>query len=237
MIILPAIDLIDGKCVRLVQGDFARRTDYRNDPVDAAKEFADAGLTHLHLVDLDGARGGNPVHLHVLEAIARDTSLVIDFGGGMSDVEQVRAALDAGAAQVVLGSMALRAPETFFACLSTFGQARIVLSADGRAGKIATAGWSAQSDVETADLVAQFVARGVLHVQSTDIARDGMMEGPATELYRSILARTTCALVASGGVRDMDDIRALAEAGCAGVIVGRALYEGRITLEQLARVC
>ncbi len=237
MIILPAIDLIDGKCVRLVQGDFSRRTDYRNDPVDVAKEFADAGLTHLHLVDLDGARTGAPVHLHVLEGIARDTSLVVDFGGGMSDVPQVRAALDAGAAQVVLASMALRDPETFFACLSTFGQERIVLSADGRAGKIATAGWSAQSDVKTADLIAQFVARGVRHVQCTDIARDGMLQGPAIELYHDILAATPCALVASGGVRDIDDIRQLAEAGCAGVIVGRALYEGRITLEQLARLC
>ena len=237
MIILPAIDLIGGKCVRLVQGDYARRTDYRDDPVEVAKEFADAGLTHLHLVDLDGAHGGTPVHLHILDAIARETSLIIDFGGGMADVAQVRAALDAGAAQVVLGSVALRDPDMFLACLSTFGRDRIVLSADGRAGKIATAGWSMQSDVDTADLIAQFVAQGVRHVHCTDIARDGMLQGPATERYAAILARTECALVASGGVRNMDDIYTLADVGCAGVIVGRALYEGRITLQQLALVC
>lgn len=237
MIILPAIDLISGKCVRLVQGDYARRTDYRDDPVEVAKEFADAGLTHLHLVDLDGARDGRAVHLHILEAIARATPLVIDFGGGMSDAGQIRSALDAGAAQVVLGSMAMRAPEIFLDCLTAFGPEHIVLSADGRAGKIATAGWLMQSDMDTVDLIAQFVAQGVRHVHCTDIARDGMLQGPATELYASIMARTTCALVASGGVRDMDDIHSLAEAGCAGVIVGRALYEGRITLDQLAQVC
>lgn len=233
--IIPAIDLMDGKCVRLTQGDFAQKQVYAEDPVETAKSFESAGVRRLHIVDLDGARSGKPANTSVLERIARATKLTIDFGGGIKTDEDVRTVLDAGAAIVNIGSVAVKEPERFFGWLSEFGSGRILLGADSMDRKVAINGWQTKTEIELIPFLQNYVTRGGGSAFVTDIARDGVMAGPATELYAEILAiMPDLRLIASGGVSSMDDIYELDRVGCSGVIVGKAIYEGRVTLGQIS---
>ena len=234
--IIPARDLIGGKCVRLAQGDFNRSTAYGADPLEMAKRFEDAGLNRLHLVDLDGARTGQVVNLAVLERIATQTHLQIDFSGGIKGIADVREALDAGATWVSIGSMAVKTPAIFKACLATFGAARIMLGADVKdGGRVAVHGWLEQTENLVYDIIAEYYPLGLQQVFCTDITRDGMLQGPSVALYRDMVNRFPgLEVIASGGVSRIEDITALEEAGCKAVIIGKAIYEGRISLEQLA---
>lgn len=230
MRILPAIDISDGKCVRLTQGDYGKRTVYFEDPVSVALDFEDAGMRHLHVVDLDGAKERKIVNLQTLERIARQTSLKIDFGGGIQEREHLEAAFNAGAAQVTLGSVAVKHREKALEWLAEFGAERLILGADARDGYLASGGWQETSKLSLAEFVQDYLAEGFKYVVCTDIGRDGMLAGPALELYRDlILQNPGILLVASGGVRDLADLDALAQAGLNGAIVGKAIYEGYLT--------
>ena len=232
--IIPAIDLIDGKCVRLRQGDFEQQTVYSANPVETAKQFAAAGVRRLHLVDLDGARKGAIQNLPVLERIARETDLIIDFGGGVKNMDDAQAVFDAGAQILTVGSLAAREPATFELFLREFGGEKVLLGADARDGKIAVNGWQIVTDIDLLEFLRSWQTKGVTQTFVTDIARDGMMQGASTALYQSIKdALPELALIASGGVNSMEDLRELETAGCAGAIVGKAIYENRISLEQL----
>ena len=234
--IIPAIDLIEGKCVRLTQGDFAQRKIYHENPLEAAREFERAGLTRLHVVDLDGARRGRVTNLKVLETIASGTNLTIDFGGGIKRTEDVRAVFDAGAALVGVGSVAVKEPEKFFAWLDEFGGEKILLGADVKDGRLAIDGWQTATEIEILPFLREYFARGVRQCFVTDISKDGLLAGSANELYARILREIPALeLTASGGVSNMEDIIELEKIGCAGVIVGKAIYEGRIKLEELIR--
>ena len=234
--IIPAIDLIDGKCVRLTQGDFAQRKIYHENPLEAAREFERAGLTRLHVVDLDGARRGRVTNLKVLETIASGTNLTIDFGGGIKRTEDVRAVFDAGAALVGVGSVAVKEPEKFFAWLDEFGGEKLLLGADVKDGRLAIDGWQTATEIEILPFLREYFARGVRQCFVTDISKDGLLAGSANELYARILREIPALeLIASGGVSNMEDIIELEKIGCAGVIVGKAIYEGRIKLEELIR--
>lgn len=236
MICIPAIDLLGGQCVRLTQGDYGRQTTYSTDPVAVAKSYEDAGITHLHLVDLDGARGTGIVNLGVLERIASQTGLIIDFGGGIKSDQAVRSAFDAGAAAITAGSIAATSPSTVEGWLQTFGPKRILLGADARDRRIATQGWIEDSGLDVVTYVQDYERRGVQRVICTDIAKDGMLAGPSTELYRELLENTGVELVASGGIRDLSDLKSLKALGCTAAIVGKALYEGTLTLKELAEL-
>jgi phosphoribosylformimino-5-aminoimidazole carboxamide ribotide isomerase len=234
--IIPAIDLIEGKCVRLTQGDFAQRKIYHENPLEAAREFERAGLKRLHVVDLDGARRGRVTNLKVLETIASGTNLTIDFGGGIKRTEDVRAVFDAGAALVGVGSVAVKEPEKFFAWLDEFGGEKILLGADAKDGRLAIDGWQTATEIEILPFLREYFARGVRQCFVTDISKDGLLAGSANELYARILREIPALeLIASGGVSNMEDIIELEKIGCAGVIVGKAIYEGRIKLEELIR--
>lgn len=232
--LIPAIDIIGGKCVRLSQGDYERKTAYYDDPLDAALAFEQAGVRRLHLVDLDGARSSHIVNYPVLERIARGTSLTIDFGGGLKSDDDLRIAFECGAAMVTGGSIAVREPESFLSWLRTYGAGRIILGADARDGMIAINGWTESSGLKLADFIGRYVAEGIDKCICTDIGRDGMLSGPAISLYRDILsAFPSLCLIASGGVSSADDIRSLDEAGVPAVIFGKAFYEGRISLKDI----
>ncbi|GAO43484.1 1-(5-phosphoribosyl)-5-[(5-phosphoribosylamino)methylideneamino]imidazole-4-carboxamide isomerase [Flavihumibacter petaseus] len=234
MEIIPAIDLIDGKCVRLTQGDYNQKTIYNEDPLEVALEFEAAGLRRLHLVDLDGARLGKVTNWKVLERIASRTGLVIDFGGGVKTAEDLRIVLESGAALVTIGSLAVKAPDTFAAWMSTYGADKFLLGADVKNEKIAVAGWLETTDVWIYDFLREYFQKGIRQVFCTDVSKDGKLEGPALDLYRNILKELPeLDLIASGGVSNMADVEALAEIGCAGVIIGKAIYENRITLKDL----
>ena len=236
MRIIPAIDIIDGKCVRLTQGDYSQRKVYNQDPLEEAMRFEDAGLTSLHLVDLDGAKSGGVVNYGVLERLAGKTSLTIDFGGGVKTDEDLERVLDCGASQVTAGSIALKDPELFLGWVEKYGANRIILGADARNGKIAVQGWKEESTVELIPFIADYVKKGVVYVICTDISRDGMLQGPATALYTEITKLLPdIKLIASGGVAGLQDLPSLAAAGCEGVIIGKALYEGRIELKELEK--
>ncbi len=234
--IIPAIDIIDGKCVRLSQGDYARQKVYNELPLEVARMLEDCGCTRLHLVDLDGARSHHIVNYRVLEAVAGHTSLTIDWGGGMKSDDDLRIAFDCGAAMVTGGSIAVSQPATFQAWLHKWGPERIILGADSRDGFIATQGWTQGSDKSVVPFVEHYHGQGVTQVISTDIACDGMLQGPSVDLYRSILeAVPAIHLIASGGVGSMAHVEALDEAGVPEVIVGKAIYESHITLNDLTR--
>ena len=235
MHIIPAIDLIDGKAVRLTQGDYNRKTVYNEDPLEVAKQFAGAGLQRLHVVDLDGARGGGIVNHRVLERIATGTDLHIDWGGGMKSDEDLRIAFEAGAAQVTGGTIAVREPATFLGWLERFGPERIILGTDVRGDRIAVSGWEEASDRELFEFLADYVARGVRYTICTDVSKDGLLQGTARALYARIRREQPAVnLIASGGVTDLGDLQALREIDCYGVIVGKAIYEGRISLAELS---
>lgn len=234
--IIPAIDLMDGKCVRLTQGDFAQKRIYSHDPVSTAREFEAAGLKRLHIVDLDGARAGTPVNVEVLSKISRETKLEIDFGGGIKTSEDLKSVFGAGAAMANIGSVAVKDPELFFGWLDEFGSGRILLGADTNAGKIAINGWQTKTDVELITFLRNFAVRGGGQAFVTDISKDGVLKGPAIELYKEVRASfPELKIIASGGVSSLSDIDELQKIGCSGVIIGKAIYEGRITLDELSK--
>lgn len=237
MIIIPAIDIIDGKCVRLSQGDYAQQTVYHHNPVDVARQFEAAGITHLHVVDLDGAKAQHIINHHVLSAITTHTKLQVDFGGGVKTDADIQLAFASGAAQITAGSIAVKSPETVSRWLSTYGPEKIILGADVQGENIAINGWQQNSDVYLYDFLQAYIQQGIQYVICTDISKDGMLQGPSLDLYKNILARfTQLKLIASGGVSCIDDLHALKQAGLYGAIVGKAFYEGKIALHELANL-
>lgn len=236
MDIIPAIDLIDGKCVRLTQGDYAQKKVYNENPIEVAKYFEAAGIRRLHLVDLDGAKAQHIVNHRVLNSIATQTSLVIDFGGGLKTDVDLRIAFDNGAAMITGGSIAVKDPETFNRWISDYGPDKVILGADAKDGMIAVSGWTETSALALYEFIAGYRAKGITQVICTDIDRDGMMQGPAIELYQDLLGQFPgLYLVASGGVSCMDDIVRLQRAGIPAVITGKAIYEGTIRLGEIKR--
>lgn len=235
MIIIPAIDLIDGQLVRLSKGDYNSKKAYGKNPVDMALAFEAAGLTHLHLVDLDGAKSGSPKNLGVLEAIASATSLEIDFGGGVKTTDALAAAFSAGASKVTCGSIAASDSRLVMEWLDKFGAGRLVLGADSRNGRIATVGWLETTGLDVFSFIGSYLERGLKRVVCTDISRDGMLAGPAFELYDKLIATygRKIELVASGGVSSLADLEKLAGKGVFAAIVGKAIYEGNVSLKEL----
>lgn len=232
--IIPAIDVIDGKCVRLTKGDYDRKTIYAEDPLEVARTMEDAGCKRLHLVDLDGAKSSHIVNYRVLERIANGTNLIIDFGGGLKSDDDLRIAFESGAAMITGGSIAVKDPATFQGWIDQYGSEKIILGADTRNGKISTSGWIDDSDLDIIPFVKDYMAKGINKVISTDINVDGMLTGPSIGLYKEMLAEMpNLYLIASGGVSAMHDIEALANAGVPAVIVGKAIYENRITIKEL----
>ena len=234
--IIPAIDIIDGKCVRLTQGDYSQKTVYNEDPVEIAKMFEDAGIKRLHTVDLDGARSSHVVNTRVIERIATHTNLTIDFGGGIKSDEDLRKAFDAGAQMVTIGSVAVKEPELFASWVETYGGEKIILGADVKNGYISISGWLEEGEQKLMDFICHHTKNGIHNVLCTDISRDGMLQGPAIELYKDIMAHyPTLHLIASGGVSCINDIERLNDAGIPAVVFGKAIYEGRINLKELER--
>ncbi|NIF05898.1 1-(5-phosphoribosyl)-5-[(5-phosphoribosylamino)methylideneamino]imidazole-4-carboxamide isomerase [Chryseobacterium sp. Tr-659] len=233
MKIIPAIDIIDGKCVRLSKGDYSTKKIYNEDPVEVAKEFESFGIQFLHLVDLDGAKSKHIVNQKVLENIASSTSLYIDFGGGLKTKEDIETAFNAGAQQITLGSIAVQDPEFCFRMIETYGSENIILGADCDNRKIKTSGWLEESSHDVIDFILQYQEKGIQTAICTDISKDGMLEGPSTGLYIEILYKTSVQLVASGGISGIKDVYKMKDIGCAGTIIGKAIYEGRISLQQL----
>lgn len=234
--IIPAIDIIDGKCVRLTEGDYAKKTVYSDDPVAVAKSFEQAGVKRLHLVDLDGAKAGSVKNLKVLEQIAANTKLVIDFGGGVKTESEMNSVISAGASFVTVGSLAAKSPEVFETWLTNNGADNYFIGADVRNGKIAVSGWLEQTDIDVVEFIQDLMNKRVHYFFCTDISKDGKLEGPAEELYRMIIALCPgIRLVASGGIRHFDDIYCMEKLGCEGVIIGKAFYENRITLKEIEK--
>lgn len=232
--IIPAIDLIGGECVRLTQGDYARKSTYYRNPLEVARKYEEAGLRRLHLVDLDGAKASRPMNLAVLERIAGGTSLSIQYGGGIKSAGALQSVFDAGATRAICGSIAVREPEQFAAWLGEFSPERIVLGADTRDGRIAINGWLEASTMGVEELIERFETDGLRQVICTDIARDGMLSGPSTALYTALQARfPQIDITVSGGIASWEDIEALDALGLRSVIVGKAIYEGRISFDQL----
>jgi len=237
MRIIPAIDIINGKCVRLTKGDYATQKTYSEQPLEVAKSFEDHGIKYLHLVDLDGAGSKHIVNHKVLYQIASQTSLKIDFGGGLKTEADLKIAFENGASQITGGSIAVSHPEVFENWLQLYGADRIILGADAHNRKIATHGWKETSALDVIDFIRNYESKGITQVICTDIAKDGMLQGPSFELYDEILKETTVQLIASGGVSKCDDLLKLNELGCEGVILGKAIYEGKITLKELEKLC
>lgn len=234
--IIPAIDIIGGKCVRLSQGDYSSKIIYNEDPLEAAKEFEYHGITRLHLVDLDGAKAGRIINYKVLENIATKTKLTIDFGGGLKSNDDLKIAFESGAAMITGGSIAVKNPKQFTEWLHKYGADKIILGADAKDGHIAITGWTESTTDELIPFIKKYIDAGVKKVICTDISRDGMLQGPATELYRNILdAVAGTHLIASGGISGINDIEALITNNIPGVIIGKAIYEGRIKLTELKR--
>lgn len=233
--IIPAIDIIDGKCVRLNQGDYEQKKVYNEDPLEVAKSYVDAGIKRLHLVDLDGAKQKHIVNWKVLESIATKTNLVIDFGGGLKSNDDLRVAFDSGAAMITGGSIAVKDKDTFTAWIHQYSGDKIILGADVKDKKIAVSGWQEDTDLEITPFIKAYMSEGITKVISTDISKDGMLQGPSLELYTEMLSVfPDLYVIASGGVSKMDDILQLAENNVPAVIVGKAIYEGRITLKQIS---
>jgi phosphoribosylformimino-5-aminoimidazole carboxamide ribotide isomerase len=236
MQIIPAIDIIDGKCVRLTQGDYSQKKIYNENPLEVAKEFESAGINRLHLVDLDGAKAGAVKNWNVLESIATNTELSIDFGGGIKQEDDLKTVLNAGASMATIGSLAVKNPDLLIEWVDKYGADRFFLGADVREEKIAIGGWMETTDVSIFEFLNGFIKKGITQVFCTDISKDGKLEGPAIELYKKMIQQISgLNLVASGGVSNMDDVEALKNIGCSGVIIGKAIYEGRITLKQLIK--
>jgi len=237
MRIIPAIDIINGKCVRLSQGNYAQMKTYNENPLEVAKAFEEKGFEYLHLVDLDGAKSSHIVNYKVLYKIATQTKLKIDFGGGIKENNDIQIAFDNGANQVTGGSISVKHPEVFIEWINLYGADKIILGADCLNRKIATNGWQQKSNIDVIDLIKNYEGKNIQYVISTDISKDGMMQGPAIELYQEIKAKTQVNLIASGGISSLNDIKILKEIGCEGIIIGKAIYEGKININELIKRC
>ncbi len=234
MHIIPAIDLIEGKAVRLTQGDYSQKTIYNANPLEVAKEFEGAGLTRLHLVDLDGAKAKKVINYKVLERIASQTSLHVDFGGGVQSDEDLKIVFESGARQVTGGSIAVKNPELFESWLGRFGGEKMILGADAKNERIAVSGWEEGTELWVYDFVKKWEEKGVNYIISTDVAKDGLLQGPSFDLYQKLQEQSPkLNVIASGGVSNMDDLTRLADMNVYGVIVGKAIYEGRVFLSDL----
>lgn len=237
MQIIPAIDVINGKCVRLTKGDFAKQKIYNDNPLDVARTFEDAGLQRLHIVDLDGAKAGIIKNLKVLESIASNTDLVIDFGGGIKNIEDVSSVFNAGANIVTLGSIAVKSPEIVEEWLLEFGTDKILIGADVLDEKIKISGWLEDGGITIFEFTGKMLAIGAQNIFCTDISKDGVMQGPAIQLYREIIERyPSIHLIASGGVSKIEDVLRVKNIGCSGIIIGKAIYEGKISLQELVEL-
>lgn len=237
MRIIPAIDVIDGKCVRLTQGDYAQKKIYNEDPLEVAKTFEAAGLAYLHLVDLDGARAGKVTNWKVIESIATHTKLRIDFGGGIKTEKEIRQLFDAGIRQVNLGSVAVKNPDLVKEWITQYGPEKVILSADVKNEKIAIAGWLEDSSISITDFIGGYLQKGIEYITCTDISTDGMLTGPNVQLYARLLQMfPSIKLIASGGVSGMEDLEKLKHTNVDGVIVGKAIYEGRINIDTLGKI-
>lgn len=234
--LIPAIDIIDGKCVRLTKGDYDTKKVYGEDPVAMAQQFEQLGFRRLHVVDLDGAKSKHVVNLATLRGITSNTSLVVDFGGGVKTTDDLEQAFEAGAAMVTAGSIAVTQPETYLDWLSRYGADHLVLGADVRNGMVSINGWLEDSNVHLTEFLTRYMEAGTRNVLCTEISRDGMLQGPAIDLYRQVIqAHPSCHLIASGGVSCMQDIVDLEQAGIPAVVFGKAIYEGRIDMKELAQ--
>ena len=233
--VIPAIDLIEGKCVRLTQGDYTTKKVYHEDPLEIAKSFEAHGVAKLHLVDLDGAKAERIINYKVIEKIASRTNLSIDFGGGLKSDEDLKIAFDSGAKQITGGSIAVKNPSQFLSWLKIYSNEKIILGADAKDRKIAISGWLEESDITINTFISDYLNKGIKHVISTDIAVDGMLTGPSVELYSELINEfgSDLHLIASGGIKDLSDLEQLKEIGCSGAILGKAIYENRITLKEL----
>jgi phosphoribosylformimino-5-aminoimidazole carboxamide ribotide isomerase len=237
MRIIVAIDLIDGKCVRLTKGDFTTKKIYNEDPLEVALKIEDNGINYLHLVDLEGAKNKKIGNIKVLEKIAWKTKLKIDFGGGLRSYEDLITVFNAGARQVTAGSIAVTNPEIFIEWLTKLGQEKLILGADCIDKKVSTGGWQDSSDKEIVSFISDYRSKGVKYTICTDIKKDGMLQGPSTALYKEILGAVKINLIASGGISSIKDIGDVEKAGCEGVIIGKAVYEGKISLNDLGKLC
>jgi phosphoribosylformimino-5-aminoimidazole carboxamide ribotide isomerase len=236
MTIIPAIDIIDGKCVRLTKGDYSQQTIYNEDPLEVALQFEDAGLKRLHLVDLDGAKAGEVKNWKVLEKIAGKTKLVIDFSGGISSQKNLEIAFDSGATYAAVGSIAIKDEFTFSGWLLAFGAGRFIIGADVKDEIILIKGWTEKTTVTVFELIETYKTKGVKKFFCTDVNKDGLLQGPATDLYTKIMnEHPSIDLIASGGITSTREIEELREAGCSGAIIGKAIYENRISLNDLKR--
>ena len=234
MRIIPAIDIINGQCVRLTKGDYSTKKVYNENPLEVAKMFEDIGINHLHVVDSDGAKAHHIINHKILETIATKTRLKVDFGGGLKSDEDLKIAFESGANQITGGSIAVKNPSKFLDWLETYGSDKIILGADCLDQKIAIQGWQEESDQEVLEFIKDYVTKGISYVICTDIAKDGMLQGPSFDLYETILNTITpVKLIASGGISNFDELPKLADLGCEGVIIGKAIYEGNIALKQL----
>lgn len=235
MQIIPAIDIIDGKCVRLTQGDYSQKTIYNENPLEVALEFQDYGIQRLHLVDLDGAKAGKIINYTTLESIASKTNLTIDFGGGIKTEEDLNLVFNSGATLATIGSLAAKNQELFFSWIKKYGSERFFLGADVKNEKIAVNGWLESTDISIYDFIKENISQGVTQIFCTDISKDGKMEGPSIELYKKLIEQNPLIeLTASGGVSCFQDLEDLKKIKCSGVIVGKAIYEGKISLQDLA---
>jgi len=235
MKLIPAIDIIDGKCVRLSKGDYDTKKIYHENPLDIAKEYEAHGIQYLHLVDLDGAKAKTIKNLKTLEMLASQTDLIIDFGGGIKTRESLESAFNAGANQVTIGSVAVENPQFCEEWINEFGAEKLILGADCLDRKIKTSGWLTDSDLDVLDFIKSYQLKGLKEVICTDISKDGMLEGPSFVLYQEILKQSEIALIASGGISSLQDLEDLKEIGCSGAIIGKALYEGKISLQELQK--
>ena len=242
MRIIPAIDIIEGKCVRLTKGDYSTTKMYNENPLEVAKQFEDAGIEYLHMVDLEGAKADHVVNYKVLEKVATKTNLKIDFGGGLKSDDDVFIAFNSGAKQITGGSIAVKNTDTFLRWINKYGTQKIILGADCKNEKIAISGWLEESSLEVVPFIQEYQKNGIQYVVCTDISKDGMLQGPSVDLYKKIINQCTngssdqsVKLIASGGVTTIEDVEVLSEIGCNGVIIGKAIYENRISLKDLER--
>jgi phosphoribosylformimino-5-aminoimidazole carboxamide ribotide isomerase len=237
MRIIPAIDIIEGKCVRLSKGDYSTKKIYNVNPLEVAKEFEANGIQYLHVVDLDGAKSKQIVNHKILESIATHTNLKIDFGGGLKSDKDVEIAFECGARQITGGSIAVHNPEIFKEWMNNYGSEKIILGADCHNRKIATNGWLKESELDVLNFIKSYESKGIQYVICTDISKDGMLEGASNELYKEIIKNSNVKLIASGGVSKIEDLIQLKEMGCEGAILGKAIYEGNISLKELQTLC
>ena len=237
MRIIPAIDIMEGKCVRLTKGDYTTKKIYNENPLEIAKSFEDNGIQFLHLVDLDGAKSNRIINYKILEKLASKTTLAIDFGGGLKSEKDVEIAFESGAKQITGGSIAAKDRSEFVGWINRYGAGKVILGADCKDRKIATDGWLKESDTDVIEFIQSYEQNGIRDVISTDISKDGMLEGPSINLYKDILNQTHINLIASGGVSNINDLYRLREIGCSGVIIGKAIYEGRVTIKELSELC